>query len=172
MRLNLILRTAICLEVGLIITFSQSHSIDIGLIAMTSFGVGYAMVTVFVALLQRKKVNAYGSLPLSALALAVGLAAAIVPVSDGLRWFRWLVVAWGLASGAYELYQAKGAGFKTLRGKELSVSAVLGILLGLLYLVLPLHDLDAVGFFGAYMIINAVHLGIAAASERPSRVEV
>ena len=66
----------------------------------------------------------------------------------------------------------KGAGFKTLRGKELSVSAVLGILLGLLYLVLPLNDLDAVGFFGAYMIINAVHLGIAAASERPSRVEV
>lgn len=171
MRLNLILRTAICLEVGLIITFSQSHSIDIGLIALTSFGVGYAMVTVFVALLQRKKVNSYGTLPLSILALAVGLGAAMVPASDGLRWFRWLVVAWGIAAGAFELYQAKTVGFKTMRGKELSVSAALSLILGVLYLALPLTDVDAVGFFGAYMIINAVHLGIAAATERPTKVE-
>jgi hypothetical protein len=171
MRLNLILRTAVFLEVGLIITFSQSHGMDIGLIALTSFGVGYAMVNVFVALLQRKKINSYGNLPLTALALLVGLGAAMVPAADSLRWFRMIVVVWGLASGAYEFYQAKKTGLKTVRGKELLISSVLGVILGVLYLAVNLRDVDAVGFFGAYMIVSAVHLGIAAASERPSKGE-
>jgi len=169
MRLNLILRTAICLEVGLFVTFSQSHNIAIGLEALTSFGVGYAMVTLFVALLQRKKLANYKNLPVTALALVIGLIAAQAPATDGLLWFRLLLAAWGLLSGAYEIYQAKVAGFKTMQGKELLVSASLGVILGILYLAVPLSPLDAVGFFGAYMVVSAVHLGIAAASEREAR---
>jgi len=166
MRLNLILRTAICLEVGLFVTFTQSHNILIGLEALTSFGVGYALVTLFVALLQRKKLNSYANLPLAALALVIGLVATQVPAAAGLFWFRILVAAWGLLSGAYELYLARRTGFKSVTGKELMVSSIMGLILGILFITVPLQALDAVGFFGAYMVVCAVHLGISAASER------
>jgi len=168
-RLLLILRTAICLEVGLSITFTQSHNVLVGLAALTSFGVGYAMVSVFVALLQRKKLSAYDTLPLTAAALAVGLLAAQAPTADGLTWFRYLVAGWGLFSGLFEVVLARRAGFKTLRGRESLVSAVLALILGILFLAVNLKALDEVGFFGAYMMICAVHLGISAASDRSSK---
>ena len=169
MRLLLILRTAICLEVGLTITFSQSHNALVGLASLTSFGVGYAMVSVFVALLQRKRLNAYDTLPLTAVALAIGLIAAQIPSAEALPWFRYLVAAWGLASALFEVVMARRSGFKSLRGRENLVSAVLGFILGVLFLVGNLRAVDAVGFFGAYMMICAVHLGISAASDRTAR---
>ena len=169
MRLLLILRTAICLEVGLSITFTQSHGALVGLAALTSFGVGYAMVSVFVALLQRRKLSAYDTLPLTAAALGVGLLAAQAPISDGLTWFRYLVAGWGIFSGVFEVFLAKRAGFKTLRGRESLVSAVLAGIIGVLFLVANLKAVDQVGFFGAYMMVCAVHLGISAASDRSAK---
>ena len=94
MRLLLILRAAVCLEVGLIVTFSQSHSVQVGLLALTSFGVGYAMVSVFTALLQRKKLAELDSVVVTALALVVGLAAANAPALQDRLWFQYLVVGW------------------------------------------------------------------------------
>lgn len=169
MRLLLILRAAVFLEVGLIVTFSQSHSLQVGLMALTSFGVGYAMVTVFTALLQRTKISQFDSVGMTAIALVVGLAAANVPLSNAEFWFRVLVVVWGLASGTYELFMARKAGFKTSRGKELIISSGLALFLGVLFLLAPLGVVPSVGFFGAYMILGAVHTGISAASERPTK---
>jgi len=168
-RLLLILRAAVCLEVGLIVTFSQSHSVQVGLLALTSFGVGYAMVSVFTALLQRKKLAELDSVVVTALALVVGLAAANSPAAQDHLWFRFLVVGWGVGSGAYELLKARGLGLKTPRGKEHVVSGVLALALGLLFLLAPLDVVASVGFFGAYMILCAVHLGISAASETTSK---
>jgi len=139
------------------------------LAALTSFGVGYAMVSVFVALLQRKKLSAYDTLPLTAVALAVGLLAAQAPTADGLTWFRFLVAGWGLFSGLFELLLARRAGFKSLKGRESLVSATLALILGVLFLLVNLKAIDEVGFFGAYMMVCAVHLGIAAASDRSAR---
>lgn len=141
----------------------------VGLAALTSFGVGYAMVSVFVALLQRKKLSAYDTLPLTAVALAVGLLAAQAPTADGLTWFRFLVAGWGLFSGLFELLLARRAGFKSLKGRESLVSATLALILGVLFLLVNLKAIDEVGFFGAYMMVCAVHLGIAAASDRSAR---
>lgn len=141
----------------------------VGLAALTSFGVGYAMVSVFVALLQRKKLSAYDTLPLTAVALAVGLLAAQAPTADGLTWFRFLVAGWGLFSGLFELLLARRAGFKSLKGRESLVSATLALILGVLFLLVNLKAIDEVGFFGAYMMVCAVHLGIAAASDRSAK---
>ena len=171
MRLNLILRTAICLEVGLVITFSQVHNVTLGLQSLTSFGVGYAMITIFVALLQRKKLASYQNLPITGLALVVGLIAAQAPTTGGMIWFRLLVAGWGVLSGCYEIWLASKASFRSMRGKEQLLTGLLGLILGALYLLVPLSEIDAVGFFGAYLIISAVHLGIAAASERPTKTE-
>jgi hypothetical protein len=168
-RLLLILRAAVCLEVGLIVTFSQSHSVQVGLLALTSFGVGYAMVSVFTALLQRKKLAELDSVVVTALALVVGLAAANTPADQDHLWFRYLVVGWGILSGAYDLFKSRKLGYKTPRGKEYMVSSVLALALGLLFLFVQLDEVGSVGFFGAYMILCAVHFGISAASETTAK---
>jgi uncharacterized membrane protein HdeD (DUF308 family) len=103
------------------------------------------------------------------LALVVGLAAANTPVAQDHLWFKYLVVSWGVVSGAYDLLKARGIGFKTPRGKEHVVSGTLAVALGLLFLLAPLDVVASVGFFGAYMILCAVHLGISAASETTSK---
>lgn len=129
------------------------------------------MVSVFVALLQRKKLSAYDTLPLTAVALSVGLLAAQAPTHDGLTWFRYLVAGWGVFSGLFEVLLARRAGFKTLRGRESLVSALLSLILGVLFAAVTLKAVDAVGFFGAYMMICAVHLGISAASDRSGKAK-
>ena len=154
------------LEVGLVITFSQAHTYGVGIMAITSFGIGYAMVSVLVALVQRKKVSAYQAVPLTIIALGIGLASTQLNSHTQVFWYPMLVVIWGLASAGFEFLQARKNGFKSQLGSEHLISAVLGMLLALLYAFVRLQEIDAVGFFGAYMILSAVHLGISAVSAR------
>ena len=49
-------------------------------------------------------------------------------------------------------------------GSEMCIRDSLSIVLGLLFLVAPLDIVSAVGFFGAYLVISGVQLGVAAAS--------
>jgi len=67
-----------------------------------------------------------------------------------------------------ELIQAFRVGRTTNRGRELLISGGLSTAFGVLFAAVQLAELDTVGFFGAYLILSAVHLGIAAASERKS----
>jgi uncharacterized membrane protein len=154
------------LEVGLVITFSQVHDYGVGIMAITSFGIGYAMVSVLVALVQRKKMSAYEAVPLTIFALGIGLAATQLNSHTQVFWYPMLIVIWGLASAGFEFLQAKKSGFKSPFGSEHLISAILGMLLALLYAFVRLQEIDAVGFFGAYMILSAVHLGISAVSAR------
>lgn len=156
----------VSLEVGLVITFSQVHDYSVGIMAITSFGIGYAMVSVLVALVQRKKMSAYETVPLTVIALGIGLAATQLNSHTQDFWYPMLIVIWGLASAGFEFLQARKLGLKSQRGAEHLISAVLGLLLGLLYGFVRLQEIDAVGFFGAYMILSAVHLGISAVSHR------
>jgi hypothetical protein len=100
-----------------------------------------------------------------ATALIVGLAALLVPATDpdasGLV-FVYIVTGWGLISGAFEMYLARRSGFASRFGKDSLISASLSLLIGLLFLAVPLDIISAVGFFGAYLVLSAVHLGISA----------
>jgi hypothetical protein len=97
--------------------------------------------------------------------LIVGLAALLVPATDpdaSALVFVYLVTGWGLIAGAFEMYLARRAGFATRFGKDSLISASLSLLVGLLFLAVPLDIISAVGFFGAYLVLSAVHLGISA----------
>jgi uncharacterized membrane protein HdeD (DUF308 family) len=61
-----------------------------------------------------------------------------------------------------ELYAARKEKISTRTGRDYLISAVFAILLGALFLIAPLDIVSAVGFFGAYLVISAVHLGISA----------
>jgi len=146
----------------------QSHSGLVGLVTLGIFGVLLGLGGATIALYKRSGLNPLQELPVAALALIVGLFAflATQEVPGHRAAFLALVAAWGLISGAFELYQARRLGFRTLRGRDVLISASLGLLLGVVFLAVPLDIVSAVGFFGAYLAITGVHLGIAASSAK------
>ena len=158
-------RAAIFLALGLFITFTQSHSAATGLLALSIFGTVFAIANVSATIWAKSKYLSVDSLPLTVIALAVGLFAALIPQTEPTAQalvFVYLVAGWALIAGAMELYLAKRVGFRTRSGKDGLISAVLGLALGLLFLAAPLDIVSAVGFFGTYLVISGVHLAIAA----------
>ena len=165
MKFILAARAAISFGVGIYITFNQSHSATTGLFALGIFGIGFAILNAIASQVWAKGLFTLENLPLTIAALVVGVSALLVPTSDlqaaGLV-FIFLVAGWGLTAGAFELYLARRSGFATRSGKDNLISAGLALSVGLLFLIVPLDIVSAVGFFGAYLVLSAVHLGISA----------
>jgi hypothetical protein len=161
----LALRAAISFGVGIFITFNQSHSAATGLFALGIFGIGFAALNAIGSSVWGKGIFSLENFPLTLAALILGAASLLVPTGNleaaGLV-FVFLVAGWGLVSGAFELYLARRSGFATRSGKDNLLNAVLSLGLGLLFLIVPLDIVSAVGFFGAYLVLSAVHLGISA----------
>ncbi len=160
-------RAAISFAVGIFITFNQSHSAATGLFALGLFGIGFAILNSVSSQVWAKGIFSLENFPLTLAALIVGVAALLVPTGDlqaAALVFVLLVSGWGLIAGAFELYLAGRSGFSTRSGKDNLISAVLSLGIGLLFLIAPLDIVSAVGFFGAYLVLSAVHLGISAAT--------
>lgn len=164
-------RAAISFALGIFITFSQAHGADIGLIVLAAFGFSLGLGGGALAFFQKSGLNPLQELPVATLALLIGMFSALAfsNTPNQLPAFLALVSAWGIISGAFELYQARRSGLKTVAGKDYLISAVFALLLGLLFLAVPLDEVSAVGFFGAYLALTGVHLGIAAASVQKSK---
>ena len=165
MKFGFALRAAISFGVGIFITFNQSHSAATGLLAFAIFGIGYAVLNGVGSAVWGKGIFSLENFPLTLTALIVGLAALLVPATDpdaSALVFVYLVTGWGLIAGAFEMYLARRSGFATRFGKDSLISAGLSLLVGLLFLAVPLDIISAVGFFGAYLVLSAVHLGISA----------
>ena len=167
MKFVLALRAAISFGVGIFITFNQSHSAATGLFALGIFGIGFAVLNGIGSSVWGKGIFSLENFPLTLAALILGAAALLVPTGNleaaGLV-FVFLVSGWGLVSGAFELYLARRGGFATRSGKDNLLNAILSLSLGALFLIVPLDIVSAVGFFGAYLVLSAVHLGISAAT--------
>ena len=158
-------RAAISFGVGIFITFNQSHSAATGLLALAIFGIGFALLNGIGSAVWGKRGFSPENLPLTLGALAFGSVALFIPTGDlqaAALAFVFLVGGGGLFAGAFELYLARRAGFSTRSGKDSLINAVLSLFLGLLFLIVPLDIVSAVGFFGAYLVLSGVHLGIAA----------
>ena len=167
MKIALALRAAISLSVGIFLTFSQSHSATTGLLALTIFGIGYAILNSVGSAIWGKGLTSVESMPLSVVALIAGVLAIFVPATDSFAQamaFIYLVTGWGLIAGAFEFYLARREGLKTRNGKDALINAVLSLALGVLFLAAPLDIVSAVGFFGAYLALSGIHLAIVAAT--------
>ena len=148
------------------ITFSQSHSASVGLLALGIYGVGLALVTMAVHFINQKGLATIEAIPFAIIALIIGVFALLVPEGDQtqIAGFIALVTAWGLLSGVLELYAARKERLSTRLGRDYLLNAVFALILGALFLFAPLDIVSAVGFFGDYLVISAVHLGISAAT--------
>jgi hypothetical protein len=176
MRQTNALRAAVSLAVGLFITFSQSHSSSIGLMALATFSLAFAVTNAGASAIWGKGLAAIEAIPLTLVSLLIGIFSLMALSLDSnlstkgaQTAFIGLVTVWGLVSGAFELYLARRASLKTVHGRDFLLSAILSAVLGLLFLVAPLDIVSAVGFFGAYLIVSGVQLGVAAATPTTSK---
>jgi hypothetical protein len=161
-RIALAARAGISLAVGLFVTFSQSHGAELGLLALGIFGLSFAVLNGLASSVFQKGMAAIQDVPLVMVALLIGIFA--LSASDDELAFKFLVTGWAIIAGAFELFQSRRAGFKSAEGRDLLINSCFSLLLAVLFLLAPLDIVSQVGFFGAYLMMSGVHIGIAAAS--------
>jgi hypothetical protein len=146
-------------------------------VALGIFGLGFAFLNGISSVIFQKGLSAIENIPLTMVALLIGIFALMAPnsisgaiettvssaTSDALA-FKFLVTGWGIIAGAFELYQSRRAGFRSANGRDLLINASMGLLLAVLFLLAPLDIVSQVGFFGAYLLMSGVHGAISAAS--------
>ncbi len=139
------LRALASIAVGLFVTFWQAHHAAVGLVALAIFTILYGLRTLF---------GAPKYFPIAIIALITAFISASSLQENSNATFILLVAIWGAAQAATDFINRD------------VISAVLASLLALLFALVPLDIVSAVGFFGAYLIVSGVHLGIAAYSPK------
>ncbi len=139
------LRALASIAVGLFVTFWQAHHAAVGLVALAIFTILYGLRTLF---------GAPKYFPIALIALITAFISASSLQENSNATFILLVAIWGAAQAATDFINRD------------VISAVLASLLALLFALVPLDIVSAVGFFGAYLIVSGVHLGIAAYSPK------
>jgi len=181
-------RAVPALVLGLVVTFSQDHSVPFGL---RGFGV-FAIVTAAVLLASGLRADrAVRGLVLAqgVVTAAAGVAALVLP-AGGVGYLVSVVSAWAILAGALEL--VNGIRFRRTRlaARDWIVTGAITVLLGLAFLLVPqsfsdpyavedkgqvisgavTSDILLVGVLGAWAIIVGVQLAIATVTLRASRV--
>jgi hypothetical protein len=133
------------LAVGVFIAFWQSHHASVGLAALAVFTILYGLRTLF---------GAPKNLPIALMAILTAFIAAANMYVDADATFIMLIALWGVAQAAADFL------------KQDFISASFAAALAALFTLVPLDTVSAVGFFGAYLIVSGVHLGIAAYSPK------
>jgi hypothetical protein len=139
------LRALASIAVGLFVTFWQAHHAAVGLVALAIFTILYGLRSLF---------GAPKYFPIALIALITAFISASSMQENSNATFILLVASWGAAQAATDFINRD------------VISAVLASLLALLFALVPLDIVSAVGFFGAYLIVSGVHLGIAAYSPK------
>jgi hypothetical protein len=139
------LRALASIAVGLFVTFWQAHHAAVGLVALAIFTILYGLRSLF---------GAPKYFPIALIALITAFISASSMQENSNATFILLVAIWGAAQAATDFINRD------------VISAVLASLLALLFALVPLDIVSAVGFFGAYLIVSGVHLGIAAYSPK------
>lgn len=172
MRLTLWIQTAFLFAVGIFITFSQIHNAIIGNLGLVLVSLGFATAAT-IEVLKTKRGEKLGatSKPSGSVGPtlqvivfgAIATAAIVFAASNNIVSFLVLVISFAVFNGLLELK-------KVSVQKESKLSAFIHFgLVAALTISGALTGLDPVafvGFFGAYAVILAVHLGITAASPK------
>ena len=142
------LRALASIAVGLFVTFWQAHHAAVGLVAIAIFTILYGVRTLF---------GSPKYFPIALIALITAFLAATSLQNNSDATFVLLVALWGISQAAIDLINRD------------AISASLAFLLAVLFALVPMDIVSAVGFFGAYLIVSGVHLGIAA--YKPKEIE-
>jgi uncharacterized membrane protein HdeD (DUF308 family) len=156
-----VVRGALALVPSAIVTFSQDHSPALG---FTVFG-GWALATgVIVGALAARLVAdrmarwtfvANGVLTATAGLIALGLRDTAL---DGVGAFTFTVAVWAAVTGILELVVGLRSRGRIAAARDWIAAGALTAILALVYVLLPLDPITAVGLLGAYFVVLGVLL--------------
>jgi hypothetical protein len=142
-----IIQAAAAFVAGIFITFSQVHDANIGMYGLAIISVGWCIAAI-VAITKRN---------------------AIIFNANNATSSAWILIqSWGLFGALAELYLAirQGKGSAQRRDHFINAGLAAALVVALALVTDAGDSVSRVGFFGAYAVILAVHLGIAAASPK------
>jgi uncharacterized membrane protein HdeD (DUF308 family) len=157
-------RAGIAVVPAVLITFTANHSPEFGLLVFGAFAFVSGVV---VAVLSRRTLadsRERGAFLVQGIAGVVAGALALAFHGGGLGFFLYLVTVWGVVTGFLELSSGIRARRRDPADRDWLVMGAATVLFAIVVLVLPPNVVVSVGLFGAYLVMLAVYLGIAAFS--------
>ena len=154
-----VVRGLFALVAAAVITFSQSHAPELGLLV---FGVWAIVSGLVVGALSMRLVADRGIRSLfvvnAVATAAAGLLAVTVP--GGLPFLLYLVSVWAAVTGFVELYAGLRARGRTSAARDWIAAGAFTAVLAIVFLLMPPDAVTAVGVLGAYLVILGVYLVI------------
>ena len=158
-----VVRGLLALVPSAVITFSQNHSPEFGLLV---FGVWAIVAGLVVGALSMRLVAGRGIRSLFLVTAVVTVTAGLlaVGVPGGLPFLLYLVSVWAAVTGFVELYAGiRSRGHAPGARDWIAVGAFTAVL-ALVFLLLPPDPVTAVGLLGGYFVIVGVYLVIGGLS--------
>ncbi|MCU1478999.1 MAG: hypothetical protein JWQ64_3692 [Subtercola sp.] len=156
------------------LTFTENHSSQIGLFVFGSYAV---VVSIFVAVLSARYVAGRVTRRLFIAQGVIGFVLGVVAFifnAGGTPFFLYIVTLFAALTGFLELYsglrsrssKASDAAPDRLPAKEWIAVGAFTALLALVFLIIPLDVVTAVGLFGGYAVMLGIYLVIGGFSLR------
>jgi uncharacterized membrane protein HdeD (DUF308 family) len=156
-----VVRGALALVPSAIITFSQDHSPALGFAVFGGWAlaagviVGALAARLVVDRMARWTFVANGVLTASAGLIALGLRDTVL---DGVGAFTFTVAVWAAVTGILELVVGLRSRGRIAAARDWIAAGALTAILALVYVLLPLDPVTAVGLLGAYFVVLGVLL--------------
>ena len=154
-----VVRGLLALVPAAVITFSQDHSPELGLLV---FGMWAIVAGLVVGALSSRLVSDRGIRSLFLVSAVVPVAAGLlaVTVPGGLPFLLYLVSVWAAVTGFVELFAGLRARGRTPAARDWIAAGAFTAVLAIVFLLLPPDSVTAVGLLGAYLVILGVYLVI------------
>ncbi|MEY4000477.1 MAG: hypothetical protein RLZZ626_832 [Actinomycetota bacterium] len=173
MRQIFAVRSVAAAVVAIVYTFVQEHSASVGILGVQILAALMVLQSLVLGLAARDRKpwrEAWLHAVVAAIAASVGWVFAGFGVTNLTTQLVAMVAIVTLGSAAIDLVRVNATLDHYKR--ERTMSAVLSLLAGLLYFgatlgLVRFDEVTAVGLFGAYLALTAVHFGIAATSPKP-----
>ena len=162
-------RAGIALAVALVTTFTRPDSAALGLALFGSYALVLSIGTGLIGAVWTKPRVTMLFVPQACLALITGalaLAAISASKSFQLASLQSILLVYLSLSAAIEGYLAYQARAYRIEAREHLIAAGLALGIAIILALIEAQPLNILGFFGAYLSITAVHLGIWAASPK------
>ncbi|QTX03311.1 HdeD family acid-resistance protein [Agromyces archimandritae] len=152
-----VVRGVLAVIPAIVITFSQDHSPELGLVA---FGIWALVAGVVVGALGFRLID---DPVIRSLALVGGIVSAVAgllafSLPASLPLFLYLVSVWAAVTGFLELYAGLRARGRSAAARDWVAAGVFTAVLAIVFLLLPPDAVTAVGLLGAYLVILGVYL--------------
>lgn len=169
-----VVRGTLALVPAAVITFSQDHSPALGLTVFGAWAIAAGVVVGALSVrLVADRTARWVAVANGVITAAAGLIALALrdTASNGVGAFTFTVAVWAAVTGILELIVGLRLRGRTPAARDWIAAGALTALLALVFVLLPLDPVTAVGLLGAYLVVLGVLLLIGGFSQKWAAAE-